>query len=279
MNKTILKSVAVAGFLLVTTNLQAAQSGEELFMSKCSVCHKTKKPSDMSTLVAPPIPGVAMHVKMKYPKKEEAMAFIESYVLNPRRDKAVCMPQRIQRFGLMPSQKGKVSEAELKKIAEYIVDNYPNQNFVRMERKQEAMMMRKKGGAKASNPFLIHKGLPHLSKLLMQRWDDPALGLTAEQKAKLLPIRKETMAGVRKYKPQVMRLEKEIRQAALSGTDPKELEKKVAELSRLKKDLTMIHLNCIYQTREVLTPAQWKQLLPMKNQMGQGRAKACGAKN
>jgi len=219
---------------------------------------------------------VAMHVKMKYPDKKEAMAFIESYALNPQRSKALCMPQRIEKFGLMPSQKGKVSEEELKKIAEYIVDNYPNEKFVQMERRSEAGMMRRKGGAKASNPFLIHRGLPHLSKLLMQRWDDPALGLTAEQKAKLLPIRKETMAGVRKYKPQVMQLEQSIRQAALAGTDPKELETKVAELSRLKKELTMVHLNCIYRTKQVLSPVQWKALLPM-NRRGGGKGKACGA--
>ena len=276
---------ALSTFVLIlgiTGALQASEEGKELFMQKCSACHKTQRPADISTLVAPPISGVAMHVKMKYPQKDQAVAFIKEYVLHPGRAKAQCMPQTIQRFGLMPSQQGNVTSEELEKIARYIVENYPDRKFASMHRRSGGMnrmqgqgknraMGSKIGGKKGKkfSPFLISKGLPHLSKVLMQRWDDLDLDLSDEQKAQLLPIRQETMAGVKRYKPQVMQLERKIRQAILSGADPKDLAEDLRKLADLKRELSMIHLQCIARTKKALTPEQFAMLLP-KNSMIQG---------
>jgi len=131
--KRLFPALALFGAIL----LQAGQAGgEELFEKRCGSCHMKARPADISTLVAPPLPGVAMHVKMKYPRKEDAVAFIEDYVMQPQRKKAQCMPRTIERFGLMPSQKGSVTAQELKKIAQYIVENYPDEKFVRMHRRR-----------------------------------------------------------------------------------------------------------------------------------------------
>jgi hypothetical protein len=73
--------------------------------------------------------GVMRHVKMRYPDKMSAVTFMVDYVLNPAREKSICKPQKIERFGLMPSQKGIVTEKELKKISEWMYDNYPPANF------------------------------------------------------------------------------------------------------------------------------------------------------
>jgi len=271
---------ALSTFVLmlgITGALQASEDGKELFMKKCSACHKTRRPADISTLVAPPIPGVAMHVKMKYPQKDQAVAFIKEYVLHPDRAKAQCMPQTIQKFGLMPSQQGSVTPEELEKIARYIVENYPDRKFAAMHQAQEGGMggpmgasgAKKKGMGKKASPFLISKGLPHLTKLIAQRWDDPELGLTPEQKSRLMEVRRETMAGVKRYKPQVMQLERKIRQAILSGADPKDLAEDLRKLADLKRELSMIHLQCIARTKKELTPEQFAMLLP-KNSMSQG---------
>ncbi len=83
----------------------------------------------MSSLTAPPLMGVMRHVKMKYPAKEEAISFMVDYVLQPDRSKAVCMPQKIQRFGLMPSQKGNVTNTELETITAWMYDNFPPAGF------------------------------------------------------------------------------------------------------------------------------------------------------
>ena len=111
------------------STLLLANEASTLFNAKCAMCHVTSRPSDMSTLVAPPIMGVMNHVKMTYPNKADAVKFIVDYVQEPSKSKAVCMPQKIQRFGLMPSQKGNVTPEELEAIASWLYDNYPPKGF------------------------------------------------------------------------------------------------------------------------------------------------------
>jgi len=102
---------------------------QELFKAKCSTCHITTRPINFSNLVAPPIMGVMRHVKMSYPQKDKAVAFMKDYILNPSKDKAICMPQKIKRFGLMPSQKGAVTPEELDIILPWIFDKFPPKGF------------------------------------------------------------------------------------------------------------------------------------------------------
>ena len=123
--KTILTIGLVSALAL---SLQASEA-EKLFDSKCSACHIKTRPTDRSKMVAPPIMGVLRHVKITYPTKEKAVNFIKDYVFNPSKDKAVCMPQRIAKFGLMPSQKGAVTKAEVEKIASWLYDNFPPKGF------------------------------------------------------------------------------------------------------------------------------------------------------
>lgn len=122
VKKTILTLHAI---LLLTPVLYAEESsGEALFKAKCASCHVRMRPNDTSTLVAPPLMGVMRHVKMRYNTKDTAVKFITEYALNPVKRKAVCMPQKMKRFGLMPSQKGNVTEAELQTIAAWMYDNF-----------------------------------------------------------------------------------------------------------------------------------------------------------
>ena len=103
----------------------ATPTGEVLVKSKCSICHTMTRPQDISKLIAPPMMGVMRHVKMAYPDKDNAVAFIKDYVLNPSSKKALCKPQKIKRFGLMPSQKGDVTKKELDDIASWMFDSFP----------------------------------------------------------------------------------------------------------------------------------------------------------
>jgi len=142
-----MKKIAVMAFLISVSvlNLSAAvsaNSGAVLFDKKCSSCHIKTKPTPeiRKNMVAPPIMGVMFHVKEKYSNKEDAVKFIVDYVLNPSQDKALCLPKSIKRFGLMPSQKGNVTEKELKEIAEYLYDNFPPKGY-----KHPQMMGKGKG--------------------------------------------------------------------------------------------------------------------------------------
>ena len=125
-----MKIITAAAAVLLSYTALWAQSGEALFDEKCSVCHiKTRPTPEMrSSFVAPPIMGVMMHVKEAFPgNRDGAIAFIKDYVVNPSAEKALC--PSIRRFGMMPSQKDMVTDAELAAIAEYIYDNYPPKSF------------------------------------------------------------------------------------------------------------------------------------------------------
>jgi hypothetical protein len=109
--------------------LQATETAEGLYDAKCAMCHTKTRPTDKTKVVAPALMGVMRHMKMSYPDKDEAVKFMVDYILEPSKEKAICMPQKIERFGLMPSQKGNVTEAQLIKITGWMFDNYPPADF------------------------------------------------------------------------------------------------------------------------------------------------------
>lgn len=134
--KTLLKLASQKG--KAQNGMSAKKDNPEaqnLFKAKCASCHTMSRPTDMSKLVAPAIMGVMRHVKMSYTDKDKAVAFMKDYVLNPSESKAVCMPQKIKKFGVMPSQKGVVSEAELDIILPWLYDNFPSKGFKGMGHK------------------------------------------------------------------------------------------------------------------------------------------------
>jgi hypothetical protein len=104
----------------------AQEQGLTLFEAKCAVCHVKQRPSveEMKNLIAPPIMGVMTHVKDAKATKAEAVGFIADYIFEPTSAKALCMKQSIERFGLMPSQKGNLTKEEATTIAGYLYDNY-----------------------------------------------------------------------------------------------------------------------------------------------------------
>ena len=112
------------------------------------------------------------------------------------------------------------------------------------------------GKAKNSPPFLITGKMPHLTKLLMQQWDNPELHLSAEQKSKLLVVRKETIGGVQKLGQQIAPLEQQVADGSLAGKTPEELQALVQTVARLKTEATMVHLRCIYNTGNILDKQQ-----------------------
>jgi hypothetical protein len=105
-------------------------------------------------------------------------------------------------------------------------------------------------------PFLISGKLPHLTKLLMQQWDNPNLQLTEEQRTQLLVIRKETIGGVRSFGKEIGALEQQVVDGSLAGKSPEELRELVAKIEKLKGAATMLHLNCIYKTSKILDEKQ-----------------------
>jgi mono/diheme cytochrome c family protein/Spy/CpxP family protein refolding chaperone len=257
----MLKKSAV--FMSFSTLFLFAVDGKALMKEKCATCHMTETPTyeQMGTFSAPPFDAVAFHLKDAIQGKEAQKAFILDYVMNPSASKSVCESNKVAKYGVMPSMKGKVSQEELSAIADYLLETYPHERFVRLIKE---MLTNDKLRALQNSPFLINReNLPHFTKLLIQNWDKAKLGLSAEQKQKLLKIRQDTLRAVKAIQFKLQALEEEVAEAMIDREDPKSVEKQLEEIAKLKLEATRVHLKCISETTAVLTDEQIEVLLPI----------------
>ncbi len=118
-----------------------------------------------------------------------------------------------------------------------------------------------KGVSKNSPPFLITGKMPHLTKLLMKEWDNPKLNLSTEQKDKLLVVRKETISGVQALTKKISPLEEQVAEEIFAKQTPEDLSSLVQTIAKLKAEATMVHLQCIYDTSEILDTQQLEFLM------------------
>jgi len=141
------------------------------------------------------------------------------------------------------------------------------QGMQRMQGKKMGMQgknMRKKmmkHMKKTHSPFLIKQGLPHMSKLVMLSWNDQAFGLTEEQKTTLEGIRKKTMGSIANLKKEILPLTKSILTGTYSGKTADELKEDVKKLGQLEAEATIIQIQCIEETKKVLSKDQLIYLL------------------
>jgi len=255
LNKTLL-------LLVATTAITFASEGVELLKNKCASCHMLEAPAfeQLPTLKAPAMDAVVFHINLAMQEDKEKKAFIVDYVLNPDAGKSVCESNKVAQFGVMPSQKGKVSKEELEKIADTLLATYPHPKFKTMIKEMQG---NDKVNALKGSPFLVNSdGLPHMTKLLVENWDKAKLGLTSAQKEKLLVVRKETLSAVKKIKQQLNPLEAEVAEAMIDREDPKSVEKQLEKIAQLKLEGSKIHLKCISQTTAILSEEQVAFLLP-----------------
>lgn len=110
--------------------------GKKLIEQKCSKCHNLDlPPKTYENEIAPPMMAVAFHVKdfMEVSNESEripkAIEFVKDYVINPSKEKSLCDKKSLQDYGLMPSQKGNVTQDELEAIATYMFEHYTVKNL------------------------------------------------------------------------------------------------------------------------------------------------------
>ncbi len=109
---------------------------------------------------------------------------------------------------------------------------------------------------KKNPPFLITGKLPHMTKQVMEQWDNPGFNLSEKQKTKLLAVRKETVTGAQNLAKKIGPLEQQVVDGILAGKTPAELASTVEQIAQLKAEATMIHLQCIAKTLAILTDQQ-----------------------
>ena len=118
--------------------------GKALLETKCASCHNLDMPATtFPEEVAPPMMAVAFHVydfiQVNTPaeKTPASIAFVKDYVFNPTKEKSFCDQKSLDDYGLMPSQKGELTEEELEAIAIYMFAHYNQENFMKiMERRR-----------------------------------------------------------------------------------------------------------------------------------------------
>ncbi len=255
MKKTLL-------LLATSSTLMFAATGAELLENKCASCHMLEAPEfhQIPTLKAPAMDAVVFHINLAMKDEKKKKAFIVDYVLNPDASKSVCESNKVANFGVMPSQKDKVSKEELLLIAEEMLIKYPHAQFVTMIKE---MLSNDKIKSLKTSPFLVtHDDLPHMTKMLVQNWDKAKLGLSKEQKEKLLIVRKETMGAVKGIKQKLKVLEDEVAEAMIDREDPKTVYKNLDEIAKLKLEASKVHLKCIAETTAILSEEQVAFLLP-----------------
>ena len=120
--------------------------GKSLLTKKCATCHNLEMPP-MTTPdeIAPPMMAVAFHVydfvKVSTPaeRQAKAMAFVKDYVISPSKEKSFCDAKSLESYGVMPSQKGKVTEDELEAISIYMFDHYNQENYLKVMKARQAL--------------------------------------------------------------------------------------------------------------------------------------------
>ncbi|MEA2046937.1 MAG: hypothetical protein U9O64_00660 [Campylobacterota bacterium] len=248
--------------VLFTGIMLFAATGAELIKTKCASCHTLTIPTpDMiSTMKAPAMDAVMFHINLEIEKKKEIKDFIMDYVQYPDASKSVCESNKVQKFGVMPSLKGKISEQDLVTIANHMIDNYPSPTFVAMIKE---IQKNDKINGLLNSPFLLNREeLPHLTKLLLMNWDKRALGLSNEQKKKLLVVRHETLSAIKEIKEKVQVLEAEVIEATVDGEPLEEISPKLEAVAKLKVEATKIQLKCLKGSMKILNDVQIEFLLP-----------------
>jgi hypothetical protein len=261
INKPLL---LISTLFALTATLQATPSGEELVKKNCASCHflGVPTPEQIRSFKAPAMEAVLFHVKPAHDNNDaKTKAFMIDYVQNPEIKKSVCESNKVTKFGVMPSLKGKVSPEELSTIMDYLIKTYPTKKFVSTITE---MLTNGKMNSLKNSPFLMNQDeLPHLTKILLESWEKGTLNLSDEQKTKLLVVRKETLAGVKKIKKALKPLEAEVIEMTVDeDTALKDIQPKVDEIAKLKAEATMIQLKCLKDSVAILTEEQLELLLP-----------------
>ncbi|WP_373003466.1 cytochrome c [Sulfurimonas sp.] len=119
-----MRNLLAIPFIMVASLLVQASDIESLAENKCGSCHLigeiTKE--KLNRMAAPPSWALAKKVKVAYPNRLDGINFIINYTLEPSEDKMLFPKETKERFGVMPSQKGALTDKELQAIAEYILD-------------------------------------------------------------------------------------------------------------------------------------------------------------
>jgi Cytochrome c len=116
--------------------------GYGVYQKHCMRCHvemmeKSEVLKNIKTLKAPPMVEVSRRLEENIVIKDEdedvkrrvTIAFIKDYIENPSVQYSMCHPMAIEKFGIMPTLKGKLNSEERQAVAEWVIDRYRGVKF------------------------------------------------------------------------------------------------------------------------------------------------------
>lgn len=128
--------------LAVTASTLLGADGYAVYQKHCMQCHaemmeKKEVIKHMASLKAPPMVEVSNRLKENVVitdddddvKRRVITAFIKDYIENPSVQYSMCHAMAIEKFGIMPSLKGKLNEEEKQAVAEWVYDRYQGIKF------------------------------------------------------------------------------------------------------------------------------------------------------
>ncbi|MDP3265644.1 MAG: c-type cytochrome [Sulfuricurvum sp.] len=134
-----MKSITLVTLMSIT--LMGAD-GYKVYKDNCMKCHaemmtKADVMKSFKSLKAPPMIEVANKIKGNIHivdedadiKRRVVIAFIKDYIDNPSIQYSMCDPMALEKFGVMPSLKGKLNEAQKQAVSEWVYDRYEGNTF------------------------------------------------------------------------------------------------------------------------------------------------------
>ena len=124
----MLKKIVIT-LLFICSAFAQSIDGYKVYKDKCSSCHveimkKEDALKNLKKLKAPPMIEVSNRLKENIQTTDEEddvnrhlfILFVKDYIVNPTLDYSMCHSGALERFGTMPSLKGKISEASNKHV-------------------------------------------------------------------------------------------------------------------------------------------------------------------
>lgn len=135
-----MKKILVSTLLLGATLF--ANEGYEVYKKNCKSCHiemmsvKEVK-ANLSKMKAPPMVEVSGRLKENIKTTDEEdevdrhlfILFVKDYIMHPNLDFSMCHAGALEKFGTMPSMKGKITEKEANAVAIWLYDRYEDIKF------------------------------------------------------------------------------------------------------------------------------------------------------
>lgn len=128
--------------LVLSTLTLSAADGYTIYQNNCMKCHaemmtKAEVMKSFGSLKAPPMVEVSNRLKEnirimdedKDVKRRVVIAFIKDYIDHPNIQYSMCEPMALEKFGVMPSLKGKLNNEQKEAVAQWVYDHYEGKTF------------------------------------------------------------------------------------------------------------------------------------------------------